>query len=60
VEADERRWAERVARAARLAVEDVRALGDPMHRDLIEDLDELIARLAAELDAQAGCGPRAA
>ena len=60
VEADERRWAERVAEAARLAAEDVRAIGDPLHRHLLEDLDALIARLTAELEADAGCGRHAA
>jgi hypothetical protein len=57
VEADERRWAERVAEAARAAAEDLRMLGDPMHTDLIQHLDELTARLTAELEAHAGSGP---
>ena len=60
MEADERRWAERVAEAARRAAEDVRAIGDPLHRDLLADLDALIARLTAELEADAGCDRHAA
>jgi hypothetical protein len=60
LEADERRWAEHVAEAARLAAEDLRALGDPLHRELLADLDELIARVTAELEADAGYGRHAA
>ena len=58
MEADERRWAQRVLEAARLAAEDVRTLSDPMHRDMLKDLHELIGRLTAELEAEVGYGPR--
>ena len=46
---ERRLWSERVADAARRAADELRALDDPAANALIEDLDGLTARLAAEL-----------
>jgi hypothetical protein len=43
-------WLGRLLEAADRAADDLRRAGDPNHRPLVEDIDELRGRLRAELE----------
>ena len=49
-----RQWVARLLAAAERAADQLRLSGDPVHRPLIEDIDELRERLRGELEVLEG------
>jgi hypothetical protein len=52
---EERAWLEKLAAAARERAAELRTLDDPQARPLIDDLEQLGARIHKQI-GQAGCG----